>query len=400
MQIWLSEALDNCYGLADLIIDIPNFDDDTVSSFAASRITESFKICIDSLHITRKISENENISIRLGEILKPDLILYAPETQSVVIIELKNIAGPTRQAGTELGGYSAEIRTIIPLIADGDIVHVLISTNWPTLLRHFVNHQIFWKRENLLCLQPILDINGEIRLRILEVAELIDDSGAFRISPKHLGGYQICLYDQDLYSHNPDRNRLDKYVGQFNSALNSMTITGNRLNSHGFAFLSRDLFPASLSPYFITVVNIAPFQFVERFLHLDDNDLPDIAMRFIHIVQEYQPEGHGNTLSMITDACTDILESVCSPYPEGFLPWGNLRELMSGRTQHLSFTGWGLFGEAALDKLKKAYNSGDFTCSLSNPKLGMDVISEIINDDYDFISLSYDDLSDLQHNEE
>ena len=155
MQEWLSRALEGAEGLAELIVNLDALEEESASNFAASRMLQSFRTCVSSLYITQKISENENISINEGEILKPDFVLYAPETESVVIVELKNIAGPTRQAGTELAAYSCEIRTTIPFLSDGDIVHILISTEWPTLLRHFVQHEIFWQRKNLLCLQPV-----------------------------------------------------------------------------------------------------------------------------------------------------------------------------------------------------------------------------------------------------
>ena len=179
---------------------------------------------------------------------------------------------------------------------------------------------------------------------------------------------------------------------QFKSALNSMAITGNRLNSHGFAFLWKDLWRDSLAPYSITVLNFAPFQSVERFLHINDGELPDMVQRFIRLVKENSPEGHGNSLSEITDACEDLLGQVCSPQVEAFTHWGALRKIMEGRAQHIAFVGWGLFGDALLEKLKAAYREGNISCPSTSPELGFAVISEIVDDSYEFIDLSYVDL--------
>lgn len=236
---------------------------------------------------------------------------------------------------------------------------------------------------------------GGIGLRILSTSELAEDVSLFKIGEQYLGGYQICLYDDELYSKSRDRTRLDKYVEQFKTALNSMSITGNRLNSHGFAFLWKDGWTGSLAPYSITVLNFAPFQSIERFLHLDEDELPDMVYKFIRLVREDSPEGHGNSLSEITDACTDLLENVCTPRVEAFANWGALRDIMKGRATHIAFSGWGLFGEALLEKLKAAYRAGNISYPSNSPDLGFAVIAEIVDDSYPFIDLSYADLSGM-----
>lgn len=394
MQKWLSSALDNSNGLAELIVNFDAVNEATANTFAESRLLQSFKTCISSLYITEKVSENENISISKDGILKPDFVLYATETESIIIVELKNIAGPTRQAGTELAAYGSEIRASVPFIADGDIVNVIVSTEWPTLLRHYVRHEIFWQRKNLLCLRPVT-LKGEIKLEILGLSEFAEDVTSFKIGHEYLGGYQICLYDRGFYSSNPDRSRLDCHVEQFKAALHSMATTGNKANSHGFAFLWKDQWQESLAPYSITVLNFAPFQSVERFLHLGDGELPDMIKRFMCLVKEYDPQGHGNSLRAITDAGNDLLNHVCSPAPEGFTHWGTLRSIMNTRAQHIAFVGWGLFGEAFLEKLKSEYKSGNTDCSLTSPSLGLAVVSEIVDDNYQFIDLSYIDFDCL-----
>ena len=211
MQDWLSKLLAEAYGIADLISDSDSLKSFSPASLAEQKILESYNTCLASLYINEPISENENISIDSRDILKPDFILYAPETESVVIVELKNIAGPTRQAGTELAAYSCEIQSSIPFISDGDIVNVIISTEWPTLLKHYVFHQIFWQRKNVICLEPF-DEDGKIRLRIVDIKRLSQDNTSFKISDKHIGGYQVCLYDDELYTDKADRTRLDKFL--------------------------------------------------------------------------------------------------------------------------------------------------------------------------------------------
>lgn len=356
MQSWLSSELSVAEGLADLIVNLDAFNALAPTDFAEKRLLQSIKTCIASLYINNVFSEDENISVSDSESLKPDFVLYAPETESVVIVELKNLGGPTRQAGTELSAYTCEIRSAIPFIADGDIVNVIVSTEWPTLLKHYARQEIFWQHRNLICLRPIPH-DGAVKLEILGLTDLAEGGTALKISDRHLGGYQICLYDDQLYSPTPDRARLDKNEEQFRTSLQAMATMGNRLNSHGFAILWKDRWQGSLAPYSITVMNFAPFQSVERFLHIEGAEVPDIIKRFIELVKENDPEGHGNALSALTDAATAFLKNVCSPEVEGFSHWGAHQKIMEGRAKNLAFVGWGLFGEAVFSRLQKEYES-------------------------------------------
>jgi len=363
----------------------------TPSNIMEARLLKSFRNCIDSLYINQKFAENENISINDGDILKPDFVLYAPETESMVIVELKNLAGPSRQAGTELSAYTSEIRSAIPFLSDGDVVHVLISPEWPTLLKHYVQHEIFWQGKNLICLQPV-DCDGSIKLEILGLTQLSNDATSFKISERHLGGYQMCLYDDLLYGENPDRSRLDAHIEQFKAALHAMAVAGSRVNSHGFAMLWKDRWSGSLAPYSITIMNFAPFQSVERFLHLDPLEIPEMVKRFFLLVKENDPEGHGNAISAVTDAGERLLENVCSPRVEGFAHWGAHRKIMEHRAEHVAFVGWGLFGEALFSRLQAEYDAGNITCSINDPGLGLSVVADIVDDSYEFVDLSYLDF--------
>ncbi len=150
MQEWLSGLLVDSKNISDIIINLEYLKSFSPANFYEKRIHDSYRICLDSLYITEMITKNENISVDPHDILKPDFVLYAPETESVVIVELKNISGPTRQAGTELAAYSCEIKSAIPFISDGDIVNVIVSTEWPALLKHYIFHQIFWQKKNVI----------------------------------------------------------------------------------------------------------------------------------------------------------------------------------------------------------------------------------------------------------
>ncbi len=160
MQKWICEELHEADGLADLICNCDYLDEFLPQGVEQESILRSFSSCLSALYITEPISEDENISLTRPDSLKPDLILYSAESQGMVIVELKNLAGPSREAGTELGAYACELRSYIPFLSDGDLFNVIISPVWSTLLRHYVFNEIFWQQKNLICLTPVVTDDG------------------------------------------------------------------------------------------------------------------------------------------------------------------------------------------------------------------------------------------------
>lgn len=165
MQQWLSGALSANDGIGDLLTsDSRELSQLNATTDAEIAVVASYSRCLESLWFNEVISEDRNISISSGDSLRPDFLLFAPETDGFVFVELKNISGPTREAGTELGAYSGEMRTALPFISDAELTHVIISPVWPTLLCHYVFHEIFWHGRNVACLQPVENTPGQIAL--------------------------------------------------------------------------------------------------------------------------------------------------------------------------------------------------------------------------------------------
>lgn len=387
MQEWLSKELRQTDSFRDLISNADKFDYLSSTSLVANRILDSYKQCLASFGLVTIIAENENISLKDGDILKPDFLLYAPETESIVIVELKNLASPSRQAGTEVSAYASEIKSYIPFISDGDIANVIISPVWTTLLKHYVFHEIFWLNRNIICLEPI-EVDGEIKLQIKSVSSLIDNNISLKLSNQHLGGYQICLYDNNLYKDRTNRTRLDPFIEQMKTAIAIMSSKGNSQKNHGFAFLWKDNWEVSLAPYSITILNFAAFKSLERLFHDDDFEPKEMTDRFINIIKEYAPEGHGNSLDEIYNSGERFLTDFCSPRREGFTTWDYLRETMIKRCSLISFHSWGIFSELFSEKLYQEYKQGNTSISSTDPALGLKLIDELIDPTYEFIDLS------------
>jgi len=387
MQEWLSHELLCVEGLMDLIINKEDHKNLYSDSVVERKFFESYRHCIKSLNLNTIVSENENISFKEGDIFKPDFLLFAPKTESIVIVELKNIAGPSRQVGTEVSAYSSEVKSYIPFISEGDIINVIISPTWPTLLRHYIFHEIFWLQKNIICLEPCKSDNS-INLRIVEIPKFIEDNVSLKLSPKHLGGYNLCLYDYNLYKEPSYRTRLDPYIEQMKTAISAIESKGNSQKNYGFAFLWKDKHPLSLAPYSITILNLAPFQSLERLFHDVDYKITEITKRFINLRSYYGPVGHGESLNVMTNYGKRFLEGFCEPRVEGFLTWDYLKRIMIPRCDLISFHSWGIFGELFSDKLAEEYEKGNIQLSSTDPKLGMELIDYLVDPEYEFIDLS------------
>ncbi|VVO78554.1 hypothetical protein PS903_01642 [Pseudomonas fluorescens] len=383
MQSWMRRELEVVDGLSELLDDaeLPEGE-----SEEEKIVLKSYKVCLGALNYNVLISENENISLQKGEVLRPDFLMYSSESEAIVIVELKNISAPTRQAGTELSAYSAEVRAYLPMLAESDVINVLVSTEWPTLLRHYVFNEIVWHQKNLICLKPV-EVDGDIKLAIVAPSELIAGGVSLSLNEHHLGGFHLCLYDMGLYGGGP-KERLDKHLEQMLTALKYIGAKGTEQRNNGFAFLWKNHREISLAPYMITIVNVAPFQTIERLVQAVGVTEGSILSRIVDICIEYSPAGHGESICAQMDSAIEFLNSFCSAQPEGFLQWPELKDLMLEESELVAFQSWGVFEKLFFDNLKKEYESGNISVASTDAMLGIKTLEEIIDLRHDFFDLS------------
>ena len=391
MQKWLSDELETACGLADLIIN-----DDYIADFEAKtkeeiRFKASFESCIKALYMNEVISIDENISETKGEGLKPDFTLYAPDWEGIVLVELKNAKGATREAGTELSAYACEIKTYMPLLSDGDLYNVIISPVWPTLIKHHIFHDIFWSQRNVICLEPV-EVSGKIKLRVVDIPTLLAADTAMKISDQHLMGVHMCLYD-DEYRQNASNNvRFDGYVPQMKAALSVMASKGNQKKGHGFSFLWKDKAHYSLAPYFYTTVSVSPLSLVERYLHGIKalEELPKMKRKLVKLLAEHPPTGHTAAhIDSTIEVSEDFLQKICKVRYENFMEWDSLREEMLARGELIAFQGWGVFDEEFTKRLIREYKEGNIQCSNLCPNLGLETVSGFIDSNYEFLQAGW-----------
>jgi hypothetical protein len=381
MQEWLLEKFTNETALSDLIINYDEFKEPGLPKFShltQQKIRESYRFCMASFEIIELLFANQNISLNPKDILKPDFILYAAETQSIVIVELKNLKGPTRQAGTEVGAYAAEIKSYLPFLADGEVVNVIISTEWPALLRHYVVNEIMWLNRKMICLEPV-EHEGEIWLRIFQPERIVEGNLEFSVSSQQLGGFHLCLYDYEGISQG-NYFRLNDYQNRIRTALNAMAAKGNALRTHGFAFLWRNIYEVGYAPYTITMVNYSSFQALP-YTFLDPAYAPnDTAKRFLQLLRDHDPEGHGQMLTEICEAGETFLKGFCETRPEDFRDWGYLKRFFFEETDALAFVGWGIFEELFYERLARECDALDLDLRHDNPLIAISMLNEIIHE--------------------
>jgi len=380
MQKWLKGMFDQGEQLGDLVLVSDEVHNGKFSSEDQRAIQASFQYILEFAYCTEVMAADANISATKSEVLRPDFVLYAPEAQGIMVVELKNFSAATRETGTEIGAYAGEIRSQLPFIADADVMSVIISPEWPTLLRHYVVQEIYWRRRKVLCLQPV-EVDGEVRLETVDIEFLAAGNISLKAAAHYLGGYHICLYDDELQAGSEDRERLTPYEEQMRTALRVLATEGEAHGLTGFAFLWKDKWEQSLAPYMITLVNFAPFQQLDQILRRKNGweTATDFQRTMMEINAEFDPQGHTGALMAQTRAIDSILERFCRPMPEGFNSWVDLRRQMWPRVERMvAFETWGAFTPRYLDMLRGAYKVGN-GFEYSHGELGWDFVESIVD---------------------
>lgn len=133
---------------------IPSFGIDYRSRLACAQAAEHV---LEQLTLLEIVSVNRSISLTSGEVLRPDILCFNPESRTLVVFEIKRAAETERQTVTELGGYEQELRNLLPFVGDYDICFVVVATEWSILLNHAVGGLNTWSGKKCLALKLALD---------------------------------------------------------------------------------------------------------------------------------------------------------------------------------------------------------------------------------------------------
>jgi hypothetical protein len=172
-----------------------------------------------------------NISIDRAERLFPDLVLVSRVTGHVLVVEVKRDDQTTREALTELLAYEQEIRNQLPYLSDGQIMFILVSRSFPTLLSHAIGQTILWQEKQVLALE-VTESEASLKLRV--VLPLGWTSTRLTHVPAE------CFETIDLVVRPPDQETANALDGLMLDLTHVIAREGERLGSHGFVLVSAE----------------------------------------------------------------------------------------------------------------------------------------------------------------
>jgi hypothetical protein len=232
---------------------LPSFSIDHLSRLASAR---AGTVALDSLSFLQRLTDDENMSITSGEILRPDIVALNAERETLILFELKKTSQTGRQALTELLAYEHELKNVLPFLSNYDVVFVLVSPEWSTLMDHSAASAAAWSGKNILCLEAKLS-NGALSLHT-RIPEAWRITGSVYFPEDALPSVTVCLYDERSSEETGDSEGLDHRLW---TALQIIAREGDRLGGHGFAFLWRDHWSGSQTTHNLTVCGVSPFAF-------------------------------------------------------------------------------------------------------------------------------------------
>lgn len=365
MQSWLRDILNDPEGLRRIIY---SREDQCETSHTHKKVFQSYKYCLNALSMTHLVCADKDISQFSNEVLKPDFLLYSVETESWIVIELKNIAGPTRQTATELSAYANAIKSYFPGLCDGDIISIVISNEWPTLLKNHLFNEIYWLNKRVLCLKPCWS-GTEVRLECLDPNFLVGSQAGHLLSTNCFSGHQICLYGRDIYSGG-QLSDLENHIEQIRSAFYRIVNRSVSLSSHGFAFLWRDYREHTQAAYSITMVDVNPYKNSLFSVTCEKGIAGDLQ----NILNSYESSGNTYSHFDIMEHGELYLKSICRSWPEGANNWENLMLIMEERSELIEFRCWGVVSEIYEDELAAEYERGNIDTKYESPVFGLQFV--------------------------
>lgn len=296
-----------------------------------------------SIETLEVLTSDDNVSTASNQILRPDLVCINPETQQVIIFEIKKSTQTERQALTELLAYEHEIKNLLPFISSYDLTFVLVSTEWSVLLEHAAGSAISWANKNLLCLRA--DIDGpEFKLNIHTLNSWNITGNAF-FPPESVASFTVSFEASLSMEESEVAYRLDLMLGFF-------AREADRIGLHGFAIVTTDLGPYNERGYLIVFCAVSPLAFFDNMLSSGQ-----ISVRDGHLVRQiesYQVK-HGveSGISSLDDLITKIVEPRLDVFDNvefgGYFAWDITRHQLKDRGLPTFVEFWGLPGDYARD---------------------------------------------------
>lgn len=250
---------------------IPSFGIDYISRRASA---EAAGHVLGRLGLLDIISINTSISLTTGEVLRPDILCFNPESKTFVVFEVKRASETERQTVTELAGYEQELRNLLPFLGNFDICFVVVAADWSTLLTHAVGSMNAWSGKQCLALKlGSTESSFALQAYLPEAWHL---TGSVRLPPEALPSIDLYLVEKsvDAIDDYEDGGADDGAGGgraEGNgtderlpprlviTAMDIIARAGDRAGSHGFMMLWRDVNGHGRGRWCITLCAIDPY---------------------------------------------------------------------------------------------------------------------------------------------
>ncbi|MCK1485916.1 hypothetical protein IVB25_25285 [Bradyrhizobium sp. 193] len=335
----LGDAVEGAEGIRDLLERqksseaFPTFSIDHLVRISCAEAASHALSCLHNLEI---LTDDLNVSLTTGQQLRPDIVCFAPEGESLVLFELKKSDQTGRQALTELIAYEQELKNHLPFLANYETIFVLVSSEWSTLMDHSAASAVTWSGRQLLCLEARLAEKGRLKLKP-RLPPAWHITGSAQFPSFSLPCVTWCLYD---YKTSDARRKLDH---RLITTMNLIAREGDRIGAHGFAMLWQD---HVFGGYNITICGISPFSFYrhmrQRGIVLEDQS--HLVAPLDQALKDWDPQGHAKSIFQVAKAAEAIVSEIAAPAFEGLSDWQTDRIGLSMRAEPIYCEFWGLPG--------------------------------------------------------
>ena len=196
----------------------------------------------------------QNISLEKKQQLYPDLLLYNKSNGKYIVGEIKRSREAERQAVTELLGYELEIKNHLPLTSNSEILMILISFDYSTLLQHSIESLIL-DHKPIICLLPVMT-NGEFEHFDIFCPDCWTNTNYALLDEKAFQGTTYSINNK--YNNEYGDKSIEELIDISETAIEYIRGNCEKYKQHGFSLMWISNDPSQVC-VFITIFLINPY---------------------------------------------------------------------------------------------------------------------------------------------
>ncbi|CAB3759090.1 hypothetical protein [Paraburkholderia solisilvae] len=323
----------------DQRVGIPAFGFDHLSRRANIRAAATV---LNNLKLLDIVSVDKSISLTTGEVLRPDILCFNPESRTLIVFEIKRDKLTERQAITELAGYEQELRNAFPFLGDFDVNFVVVSTHWDTLLSHAISNFNTWSGKHCLALRVSADERPfTLTCHVPDAWQLRGGNG---LPQEALQTIDVCLYEEGARD---DGEEGEQIPAALITAINIIARSGDRHESHGFVMLWKDHANFGNGQWSLTLCGVDSFAMYEwcrrHGLPIRSSDLTEYLTQHASDMSSQAP----SSIYRIAKDSFPVLRGKYRPMFETACAWDDKMSLLRRRASPIYFEFWGALGDYA-----------------------------------------------------